>query len=40
MEIELGNLLGRRAELHTIKGLSPYFRDDVLMQAELQYEQA
>jgi len=30
MEIELGSLLGRRAELHTVKGLNPNFRDEVL----------
>jgi hypothetical protein len=27
MEIELGMLMGRRVELHTVKGLNPYFRD-------------
>lgn len=40
MEIELDRLLGRRAEMHTVKGLNPYFRDDVLNLAEVQYEQA
>ena len=40
MEIELGDLLGRRAEMHTVKGLNPYFRDEVLTVAEVQYEQA
>ncbi len=38
MEIELGNLLGRRVEMHTIKGLNPHFRDEVLNVAEVQYE--
>jgi len=40
MEIELGDLLGRRAEMHTVKGLNSYFRDEVLAAAEVQYEQA
>ena len=40
MEIELGDLLGRRAEMHTVKGLNLYFRDEVLTVAEVQYEQA
>ena len=40
MEIELTNILGRRAEIHTIKGLNPHFRDEVLDSVEVQYEQA
>ena len=40
MEIELSRLLGYKAEMHTVKGLSPYFRDEVLDVAEVQYEQA
>jgi len=40
MEIELSRLLGRRAELHTVKGLNPHFRDEVLDLAQVQYEQA
>jgi predicted nucleotidyltransferase len=40
IEIDLSQLLGRKAEIHTVKGLSPYFRDDVLQAAETQYEQA
>lgn len=40
MEIELSGLLGRRAEIHTVKGLSPRFRDTILQIAEIQYEQA
>ena len=39
MEIELSQLLGRRAEIHTVKGLNPHFRDEVLRVAEAQYEQ-
>lgn len=40
MEIELSRMLGRRAEMHTVKGLNPRFRDDVLDAAEVQYERA
>ena len=40
MEIDLGQLLGRKAEMHTVKGLNPYFKNDVLGTAEVQYEQA
>jgi hypothetical protein len=40
MEIELTRLLGRKAQMHTVKGLNPQFRDQVLEQAEVQYEYA
>ncbi len=40
MEIELSRLLNRKAEMHTVKGLNPYFRDEVLNAAEVQYEHA
>jgi len=40
MEIDLSGLLERKAEIHTVKGLNPYFRDEVLQAAEAQYEQA
>jgi hypothetical protein len=40
MEIELTRLLGRKAQMHTVKGLNPQFRDQVLEQAETQYEYA
>ena len=40
MEIELGELLGNAVEMHTVKGLNPLFRDEVLQMAEEQYEQA
>lgn len=40
MEFELTQLLGRKAEMHTVKGLNPYFRNAVLEQAEIQYEHA
>jgi predicted nucleotidyltransferase len=39
LEIELARLLGRKAEIHTVKGLHPQFRDEVLDTAEAQYEQ-
>jgi len=35
LELELGRLLGRRVEMHTIKGLNPHFRDEVLDDAEV-----
>jgi len=40
MEIQLSQLLGRKAEVHTFGGLNPHFRDEVLRTAEKQYEQA
>lgn len=40
IEIELSELLGRRTDIHTVKGLNPHFRDEVLRTAEAQYEQA
>ncbi len=40
MEIDLGRMLGRHVEIHTIKGLNPLFRDDVLGSAEVHYEHA
>jgi hypothetical protein len=39
MQDELSQLLGRRADLNTIGFLSPYFRDDVLREAEVLYGQ-
>ena len=39
MEIELSGIFGRAAEMHTIKGLNPHFRDEVLNTAKVQYEQ-
>jgi hypothetical protein len=39
MEIELSQLLGRKAEMHTVNGLNPHFRDEILRVAEAQYEQ-
>jgi len=40
MEIELGELLGRKVDLNTSGFLSDYFRDDVLAEAEVQYDAA
>ena len=37
MELELGALLGRKADLRTPADLSRYFRDEVLQTAETQY---
>ncbi len=39
MELELSEILGRKVDLHTAGFLSPYFRDEVLTEAEVQYEQ-
>jgi predicted nucleotidyltransferase len=40
IETELSELLGRRVDLNTPGFLSPYFRDQVLAEAEVQYAQA
>lgn len=37
MEVELAGILGRRVELHTPSFLSPYFRDQVIAEAEIHY---
>lgn len=37
LEIELSNILGRKADIRTPKDLSRYFRDEVLSKAEVQY---
>ena len=39
MEIELTEIIGRKADLRTPQELSPYFRDEALREAVLQYEQ-
>jgi hypothetical protein len=39
MEIELSELLGRKADLRTPDDLSRYFRQEVLDLAQVQYEQ-
>ena len=40
MEIELGEILGRKVDLNTPGFLSRYFRDKVLAEAEVQYDAA
>lgn len=37
MEEELGEILGRKVELHTSAFLSPSFREQVVAEAEIQY---
>lgn len=38
MQIELSQLLGREVDLRTPGFLSDYFRDEVLAEAEVQYD--
>ena len=38
MEIELSEIIGRKADLRTPEDLSVRFRDKVLTQAEVQYD--
>jgi hypothetical protein len=40
MEYELSALLGRKVDLNTSGCLSPYFREEVLREAEVVHEQA
>jgi predicted nucleotidyltransferase len=40
VENELSRLLGRKVDLNTAGCLSPYFRNEVLQDAEVAYEQA
>jgi uncharacterized protein len=37
LELELGNMLGRKVDLRTPGELSRYFRDEVLAKAEVQF---
>ena len=37
---ELSELLGRKVDLHTPRSLSPYFRQEVLSEAEVHYDAA
>lgn len=37
MQEELSSILGRRVDLNTPQFLSPYFRDDVVAEAETEY---
>jgi predicted nucleotidyltransferase len=38
MQDELSEILGRRVDLNTAGFLSPYFRDEVLAEADMLYE--
>lgn len=40
LQRELSNLLGRQVDLHTPRSLSPYFRDQVLAEADIRYDAA
>jgi len=40
LELELGEILGRKADLNTPGFLSKYYRDQVLAEAEVQYDAA
>ena len=40
MQRELSALLGRKVDLNTAADLSPYFRDEVLSEAEVLYDAA
>jgi len=40
LDDELGAILGRRVDLNTPNSLSPYFRDEVLAEAEVVYDAA
>lgn len=40
LQRELSELLGRPVDLHTPGFLSPYFRSQVLQEAEIQYDAA
>ena len=40
MEIELSEILGHKVDLNTPEFLSPYFRDQVLSEAETVYVEA
>lgn len=37
MELELTKIIGRKADLRTAEDLSPYFRQEVLSSAKVQY---
>jgi len=40
LEIELGNIVGRKVDLNTSGFLSKYYRDQVLAEADIQYDAA
>ena len=39
MQTELSELLGRKVDVRTAEDLSPYFRDEVVAGAAVQYEE-
>jgi len=38
MEMELADMLGRKVDLRTPEDLSQYFRDEVMQNAQIQYQ--
>ncbi len=38
MEMELSEILGRKVDLNTSGFLSPYYRDQILTEAQVQYD--
>jgi hypothetical protein len=40
LEIELGDIIGRKVDLNTLGFLSKYYRDKILGEAEVQYDAA
>ena len=40
LELELGNIIGRKVDLNTPGFLSKYFRDQILAEADVQYDAA
>ena len=40
LELELGRILGRKVDLNTLGFISDYYRDQVLTEAEIQYDAA
>ncbi len=40
LEIELGNIVGRKVDLNTPGFLSKYYRDQILSEADVQYDAA
>jgi predicted nucleotidyltransferase len=40
LELELGDIIGRKVDLNTPGSLSKYYRDQILGEAEVQYDAA
>jgi predicted nucleotidyltransferase len=40
LEIELGNIVGRKIDMNTSGFLSKYYRDQILAEADVQYDAA